>query len=83
MKKAIGTSLLIISLNSLVGFAGDLGHFSIDWVFLFKITAIAVAGIFIGGLLNKKIKAEKLKRGFGWFVLFMGIYIIVKETILK
>lgn len=83
MKKAIGTSLLIISLNSLVGFAGDLGHFSIDWIFLFKITAIAIAGIFIGGVLNKKIRAEKLKKGFGWFVLFMGIYIIVKETILK
>jgi uncharacterized protein len=83
MKKAIGTSLMIIALNSLIGFTGDIGHFTIDWFFLFKITVIAVAGIFIGGALSKKIPGEKLKKGFGWFVLIMGIYIIVKETILK
>jgi len=83
MKKAIGTSLMIIALNSLVGFTGDLGHFSIDWFFLVKVTAIAIAGIFIGGALSKKIPGEKLKKGFGWFVLVMGIYILVKETILK
>lgn len=83
MKMAIGTSLLIISLNSLIGFTGDLGHFFIDWFFLLKITGIAVLGIFIGGALNKRIAPEKLKKGFGWFVLVMGIYILVKETILK
>lgn len=79
MKKAIGTSLAIIALNSLFGFAGDLGHFSIDWAFLLMITSIAVAGIFVGGLLSKKIPGEKLKKGFGWFVLIMGIYIIFRE----
>lgn len=79
MKQAIGTSLMIIAMNSLIGFAGDLGHFAIDWFFLLKVTAIAVAGIFIGGALGKKIQSEKLKKGFGWFVLVMGIYIIVKE----
>jgi uncharacterized protein len=83
MKKAIGTSLMIIALNSLIGFTGDLGHFSIDWFFLFKITTIAVTGIFIGGALSKKIPGNKLKKGFGWFVLVMGIYILVKETVLK
>ena len=83
MKKAIGTSLMIIALNSLVGFTGDLGHLSIDWLFLLKITAIAVAGIFIGGALGKKLHGDKLKKGFGWFVLAMGIYILVKEIILK
>lgn len=82
MKKAIGTSLFIIALNSLIGFTGDLGHFSIDWFFLFKITAIAVTGIFVGGALSKKIRGNNLKKGFGWFVLAMGIYIIVKETVL-
>lgn len=80
IKKAIGTSLAIIAMNSLFGFAGDIGHFNIDWVFLLSITGIAVAGIFIGGLLNKKIPGEKLKKGFGWFVLVMGIYILVRET---
>jgi uncharacterized membrane protein YfcA len=79
MKKAVGTSLLIIALNSLIGFTGDLGHISIDWKFLMIVSAIAVAGIFIGGALAKKIESHKLKKGFGWFVLIMGVYIIIKE----
>jgi len=79
MKEAVGTSLLIIALNSLIGFTGDLGHFSIDWKFLLTITAIAVVGIFAGGALSKKIPGEKLKKGFGWFVLLMGLYILGKE----
>jgi uncharacterized protein len=79
MKKAIGTSLLIIALNSLIGFTGDLGHFSIDWLLLLKITAIAVTGILIGGTIGKKLHSDKLKKGFGWFVLAMGIFILVKE----
>jgi len=81
MKEAVGTSLLIIALNSLIGFVGDIGHFAIDWIFLTKITGIAVAGILIGGVIAKKVDASSLKRGFGWFVLSMGIYIISKELI--
>lgn len=83
MKEAVGTSLLIIAMNSLIGFTGDIGHFPINWLFLMKITAIAIAGIFVGGLLAKRIKGESLKKGFGWFVLVMGTYIIIKEIILK
>lgn len=79
MKRAVGTSLLIIALNSLIGFTGDIGHINIDWKFMGIITAIAVTGIFIGGSLSKKIAGEKLKKGFGWFVLAMGVYIIIKE----
>ncbi len=79
MKEAVGTSLVIIALNSLIGFAGDLGHFDIQWPFLLTITALAVIGIFIGSLIGRKIAGEKLKKGFGWFVLIMGIYIIIKE----
>jgi uncharacterized membrane protein YfcA len=79
MKKAIGTSLLIIALNSLIGFTGDIGHFSIDWVLLLKITVIAVTGILIGGAIGKKLHGDKLKKGFGWFVLTMGIFILIKE----
>lgn len=82
MKKAVGTSLLIIAVNSLIGFLGDLGHFSIDWFFLLKITTIAIIGIFIGSTISKKISGSKLRKGFGWFVLVMGIYIMLKETIL-
>jgi len=79
MKEAIGTSLLIISLNSLIGFLGDLGRHPIDWELITIVTVIAIAGIFIGGYFNQKVNSEKLKRGFGWFVLVMGIFIIVKE----
>jgi uncharacterized membrane protein YfcA len=83
VKKAIGTSLMIIALNSLIGFLGDLGHFSIDWLFLLKITAIAVVGILIGGVLGKRLTGKKLTKGFGWFILIMGIFILLKETFLK
>lgn len=79
MKQAIGTSLLIIAAKSLIGFTGDLGKNSMDWTLLISITALAILGIFIGAALSKRIDAEKLKKGFGWFVLVMGIYIIIKE----
>ena len=42
-------------------------------------TGLAIVGIFIGDFLSKKIHGNKLKKGFGWFVLIMGIYIIIKE----
>jgi uncharacterized protein len=82
MKKAVGTSLLIIALNSLIGFTGDLNHININWQFLISISIIAIAGIFIGGALAKKIEGNKLKKGFGWFVLVMGVYIIIRELFL-
>ncbi len=82
MKEAIGTSLLIIALNSLVGFLGDIGHHPIDWLFISIASAIAIAGILIGGYFNQKVDSNKLKKGFGWFVLVMGIYILVKEIFL-
>jgi uncharacterized membrane protein YfcA len=79
MKKAVGTSLFIIALNSLLGFLGDLGHQNIDWPFLLFFTALAIVGIFLGVYLNKFIDGRKLKKGFGWFVLIMGLYILWKE----
>lgn len=79
MKQAVGTSLLIIAAKSLIGFLGDLGNADINWILLLSVTALAVAGIFVGNWLSHRISGEKLKVGFGWFVLVMGIYIIVKE----
>lgn len=81
VKKAIGTSLLIISMNSLFGFAGDFDRFGIDWKFLLLITALAATGIVIGTRLGRKMDGGKLKKGFGWFVLIMGLYIIIKELL--
>jgi len=79
MKQAIGTSLLIIAAKSLIGFTGDLGNQYINWSLLLTVTALAIAGIFMGNAMSSKIEADKLKKGFGWFVLVMGIYIIFKE----
>ena len=83
MKEAIATSLMIIALNSLLGLIGDIGHFKIDWPFLLGVTLIAVAGSFAGTLINKKINEHKLKKGFGWFILAMGISILIKEIFFK
>ena len=79
MKQAVGTSLLIIAAKSLIGFTGDLGNEIMDWNLLLTVTGLAIVGIFIGNMLSKKVSADSLKKGFGWFVLVMGIYIIVKE----
>ena len=79
VKQAIGTSLLIISINNLLGFTGDIFHTTINWGLLLSVTAVAVLGIFIGSKIGEKIHGEKLKKGFGWFVLIMGIYILIKE----
>jgi uncharacterized protein len=79
MKEAVGTSLLIIGMKSLIGFTGDLGHYAMNWQLLLSITSLAVIGILVGNALGKNISGAKLKRGFGWFVLVMGIYIIAKE----
>lgn len=79
MKEAVGTSLLIIAAKSLFGFVGDLGHYELNWNLLLTVTAIAIGGIFIGNMMTKKFEGEKLKKGFGWFVLVTGIYIIIKE----
>ncbi len=79
MKKAVATSLLIIAIKSLIGFIGDIETLHIDWSFLLVFTLISVIGIFIGVWLNRFINGKKLKKGFGWFVLIMGIYIIIME----
>lgn len=79
MKKAIGTSLCVIAVNSLFGFLGDLSNIEIDWIFLLTFTAISISGIILGMSLSKFISGNKLKKSFGYFTLIMGIYIIYKE----
>lgn len=79
MKKAIGTSLVIIATKSLIGFLGDVSNYTIDWRFLAIFTSIAIIGILLGSFLSTKIDGKKLKVGFGWFVLVMGIFILTKE----
>jgi uncharacterized membrane protein YfcA len=81
MKRAVATSLLIIAVKSLIGFIGDIENMPIDWKFLLSFTTIAVIGIFLGMYLSNFIEGKKLKKGFGWFVLLMGIYILIEELL--
>ena len=73
---------MIIAANSFIGFAGELstGAF-IDWMFLFKFSAFAIAGIILGSKISSAVPAEKLKHAFGWFVLVMGVCILVREIL--
>jgi uncharacterized membrane protein YfcA len=83
MKQAIGTSLMIITANSMVGFIGELGNHNMNWNLLISVTGATVIGIFVGTKVSKRIDGAKLKPIFGWFVLVMGIYIVLKQTLLK
>ena len=83
MKEAVGTSLVIIAANSLIGFTGDIFRYNIDWFFLLTFSMVSVLGIFIGSALASKVDGNKLKRGFGWFILAMGVYILVRELLLS
>jgi uncharacterized membrane protein YfcA len=82
MKTAIGTSLVIIAAKSLIGFTGDLMNMKMEWPLLVAFSGLAIAGIFAGNRFARNIHGDSLKKGFGWFVLAMGIYILLRETIL-
>ena len=84
MKTAVGTSLMLIFINSSIGFLGDMqNHIQVDWSFMLLFTAFAFVGILIGTYLTKKVTSEQLRPFFGWFILVMGVFIIVQEIILK
>ena len=81
MKRAVATSLMIISIKSLIGFLGDIGNIEIDWEFLLMFSILSIIGIIIGIYLSNFIDGKKIKKAFGWFVLVMAIYIIIKEIL--
>lgn len=81
MKTAIGSSLTIIAISTLFGFFSTLSHYTINWLQLLTFTAISVLGIFIGSALSDKISGSVLKKGFGWFVMVIGIGILIKEIL--
>lgn len=83
IKEAIATSVLIIAINSLVGFTGNLNTgIEMNFKFLVGFSLITIFGILVGIKASNKIPANKLKPAFGWFIMIMGIFIILKETIL-
>lgn len=79
MKESIGTSLLVIALNSFVGFAGYLGQVSMPWGYLAGFTSIAVAGIAVGTWASHYVSQAALKRAFSGFLVVMGLFILVKN----
>ena len=82
MKLAVGTSLAIIAINSLIGFSGDLSAGRVmDWSFLLGFLAFALGGIVLGSYLGRFIPGAKLKPAFGWFTLAMGTFILAKELL--
>lgn len=83
MKLAVGTSLMIIAINSLIGFTGDLGKHEMNWTFLGTFISLALVGVLFGISLSKRLDNQQLKPAFGWFTLLMGSWILIKELILK
>jgi uncharacterized membrane protein YfcA len=80
MKNATATSLMIITLNSVLGFIFDKhGIRRIDWGHMFIFSIMAILGIFLGIKMANKISGEKLKPIFGWFILGMGIFIFIQQ----
>lgn len=83
MKTAVGTSLVIIAINSIFGFLFSLKQTILDWKILIIFTVLAIIGIYAGSFFAEKISGKTLKKWFGWFVVAMGLYIIIKELVLR
>ena len=79
MREAVGTSLLVIAMNSAAGFAGYVGTVMFDWGFLAGFTAAAVAGALVGTSLAARVLGETLKRAFGLFLLCMGAFVLFQN----
>lgn len=83
VKRAIGTSLLLIAINTLFGFLFSLKQFTFDWKLLGIFTVLATIGLFIGSKISEKISSSSLRKYLGYFILLMGTFIIVKELFLR
>ena len=80
MPAAVGTSLVVISMQSFAGFAGHLSGESIDWKLAGMVTAAAVIGSVIGGRLTDYVEPTTLRKAFGWFVLAMAALVLAEEA---
>ena len=83
MKQAVGTSLIVIAISSLIGFVGDFSLVrEINFPFLLAVSFLAIGGVFFGNYLSRFIKGKSLKSGFGWFAMAMAVFVIIKETMI-
>ena len=76
----VGTSLVVISMQSFAGLAGHLATESIDWKLAGMVTGAAVVGSVIGGLLLPHVDPATLRKAFGWFVLAMAAVVLAEEA---
>ncbi len=79
MKQAVGTSLLVIAMNSLSGFAGYIGQVQVPWLFVSIFTTIAVAGILVGTWGTRYVSPRALKQGFAVFLVVMGSFMLYRN----
>lgn len=79
MQTAIGTSLLVIAMNTLAGFAGHFGHVHVDYGIAMMVSAAAVVGSLLGSRLGTRIRPDTLRRGFGVFVLLMASFVLYQQ----
>lgn len=80
MAVAVGTSLLVIAMKSLGGLAGYLSAVELDWPLVLAVTAAAIVGSVVGGRLAGRIPETALRKGFGWFVLVMGAFVLTQQA---
>ncbi|WP_347404351.1 sulfite exporter TauE/SafE family protein [Micromonospora sp. WMMD961] len=79
MPVAVGTSLVVIAMKSFAGLAGYLSSVSIDWNLAVAVTVAAIVGSVAGGRLAGRIPADVLRKSFGWFVVVMGVLVLVQQ----
>ncbi len=80
MHVAVGTSLLVISMQSFAGLASHLGHMSLDWPVAIGMAAVAVGGLVIGAALSGRVPQARLRRGFGWFLVVMAAFVLMQQV---
>ncbi|MEZ0483617.1 sulfite exporter TauE/SafE family protein [Fibrella aquatica] len=81
IQRAVATSVLIVAINSFIGFLGDAQQIPLAWDFLLPFTGLSVVGIFVGMYLARYVPPNALRKGFGWFVLAVAIYMIARELV--
>ncbi|MCX4986491.1 sulfite exporter TauE/SafE family protein [Streptomyces sp. NBC_00572] len=79
MGAAVGTSLLVIAMNSFAGLAGHLSGVSVDWALALTVTGTAVVGSLAGARLAGRIPQDTLRTAFGWFVVVMGVFVLAQQ----
>lgn len=80
LKRAVSTSLLLITINSTIGLLGDTHRFVLfDWQMLIAYSILSIIGLFIGFKISSRIDNAILKRGFGIGILLVSMGILLHE----